>query len=128
MPYSGLADFITQLEKAGELHRISSFADPVLEIAEITDRIVKNGGKALLFENNGTRFPLLINAYGSERRLSMALGTDDISATAGELEKLFNMLTGSAGSVSDRIRSLPELIRVAGYLPVHTRGEEDAGR
>lgn len=122
MPYSGLADFITQLEKAGELHRISSFADPVLEIAEITDRIVKTGGKALLFENNGTRFPLLINAYGSGRRLSMALGTDDISATAGELEKLFNMLTGSAGSVSDRIRSLPELIRVAGYLPVHTRG------
>ena len=122
MPYSGLADFITQLEKAGELHRISSFADPVLEIAEITDRIVKTGGKALLFENNGTRFPLLINAYGSERRLSMALGTDDISGTAGELEKLFNMLTGPAGSMSGRIRSLPELIRIAGYLPLNVRG------
>ena len=103
MPYSGLADFIAHLEKEGELHRTAAFANPVLEIAEITDRIVKTGGKALLFENNGTRFPLLINAYGSERRLSMALGTDDISGTGMELEKIFNMLTGSGGLNSKRI-------------------------
>jgi 3-polyprenyl-4-hydroxybenzoate decarboxylase len=50
MPYSGLADFITRLEEAGELHRTNSFADPVLVKAEITDRIVKTGGKALLIE------------------------------------------------------------------------------
>lgn len=121
MPYSGLADFIAHLEKEGELHRTAAFANPVLEIAEITDRIVKTGGKALLFENNGTRFPLLINAYGSERRLSMALGTDDISGTGMELEKIFNMLTGSGGLNSKRIKSLPQLLRLAGFLPVKTR-------
>lgn len=121
MPYSGLAEFIKRIEETGELHRITAFADPVLEIAEITDRIVKTGGKALLFENNGTRFPLLINAYGSERRLSMALGTDDIQGAGRELENIFTMLSGSAGTNSKRIKSLPHLLRIAGYLPVKTR-------
>lgn len=121
MPYSGLTDFIARLDHAGELHRTNAFADPVLEIAEITDRIVKTGGKALLFENNGTRFPLLMNAYGSEKRLSMALGTKDISETGRELEKIFNMLTGSGDLNSKRINSLPHLLRIAGYLPHRTR-------
>lgn len=120
MPYSGLADFIARLEKAGELHRTNTFADPVLEIAEITDRIVKTGGKALLFENNGTRFPVLMNAYGSERRMSMALGTDDISGTGEELEKVFNMLTGPGGGITGRIKSLTGLLRIAGYFPAKT--------
>ena len=120
MPYSGLADFIDHLREAGELHRIVTFADPVLEMAEITDRIVKTGGKALLFENNGTRFPVLMNAYGSERRMSMTLGTDDISATGEELEKVFNTLTGTGHGIAGKINSLKGLLRVAGYLPVKT--------
>lgn len=120
MPYSGLADFIARLEEAGELHRINAFADPVMEMAEITDRIVKTGGKALLFENNGTRFPVLMNAYGSERRMSMTLGTDDISATGEELEKVFNTLTGTGHGIAGKINSLKGLLRVAGYLPVKT--------
>jgi 4-hydroxy-3-polyprenylbenzoate decarboxylase len=55
------------------------FVDPKLEIAEITDRVSKsgNGGKALLFENTGTEFPVLMNAYGSERRMCMALGVQN---------------------------------------------------
>ncbi len=120
MPYSGLTDFIARLEEAGELHRTNTFADPVLEIAEITDRIVKTGGPALLFENNGTRFPVLINAYGSERRMSMTLGTDDISGTGEELENMFNMLTGTGDSITARIKSLKRLLRIAGFLPVKT--------
>ncbi len=56
MSYSGLTDFIKELEKDGELLRIKQFIDPVLEIAEIADRVNKSGGKALLFENNGTNF------------------------------------------------------------------------
>ncbi len=63
MPFSGLSDFIALLEKNGELNRIKTFVDPVLEITEVTDRITKSGGKALLFENTGTDFPLLINAF-----------------------------------------------------------------
>src|ERR1700753_4230306 len=71
MAYKNQQEFIQALEKAGELVRIRSFVDPKLEIAEITDRISKsgNGGKALLFENTGTDFPVLMNAYGSEKRV-----------------------------------------------------------
>ena len=93
MPFTGLKSFIQQLEKTGELIRVTSFVDPVLEITEITDRISKTGGPALLFENNGTQFPLLINAFGSEKRMAMALGRDDLEEPAGEIEKIFNLLT-----------------------------------
>jgi len=63
--------FIEALEKQGELIRINTYVDPHLEIAEITDRISKSGGggKALLFENTGTGFPVLMNAYGSEENV-----------------------------------------------------------
>ena len=57
MSYSGLTEFINELEKKNELVRIKQFVNPVLEITEITDRVTKSGGKALLFENTGTRFP-----------------------------------------------------------------------
>ena len=57
MSYSSLKDFVSALEKNGELHRVKTFVDPVLEITEVTDRITKSGGKALLFENTGTAFP-----------------------------------------------------------------------
>jgi len=67
MAYKSLQHFIKTLEEQGELVRISEYVSPHLEIAEITDRISKSKGKALLFENNGTKFPLLINAFGSER-------------------------------------------------------------
>ena len=76
MAYKNLLEFINVLEREGELVRIKSYIDPHLEIAEITDRISKsnNGGKALLFENTGYEFPVLMNAYGSEKRMCLALG------------------------------------------------------
>ena len=77
MAYSGLTDFIDDLEKKNELRRIKTFVDPVLEITEITDRVTKSGGKALLFENTGTEFPLLINAFGSDKRMAMAIGREE---------------------------------------------------
>ncbi|MCB0697006.1 MAG: UbiD family decarboxylase, partial [Chitinophagaceae bacterium] len=63
MAYKSLQAFIEKLEAEGELIRIKTFTDPVLEIAEVTDRISKtpDRNKALLFENTGTDFPLLIN-------------------------------------------------------------------
>ena len=74
MAYRNQQDFIQALEKAGVLFRIKSFVDPTLEMAEITDRMSKtrDGGKALLFENTGFDFPVLMNAYGSEKRMCMA--------------------------------------------------------
>src|ERR1017187_5883377 len=68
MAYKNLSEFIKVLEKENELIRIQSFVNPHLQIAEITDRISKShrGGKALLFENTGYAFPVLMNSYGSE--------------------------------------------------------------
>ena len=69
MAYRNQQHFIETLDQAGELLRIKSYVNPKLEIAEITDRISKQpgGGKALLFENTGYDFPVLMNAYGSEK-------------------------------------------------------------
>src|SRR5579862_4906376 len=95
MSYRNLRDFIIRLESEGELLRIKSYVDPYLEIAEITDRISKssNGGKALLFENTGFDFPVLMNAYGSEKRMCMALGVDQLNGVAKEIEDLFKLLS-----------------------------------
>ena len=78
MAYRNQQHFIDTLERAGELLRIKTFIDPKLEIAEITDRISKmpGGGQALLFENTGYAFPVLMNAYG--------LGSRARAQTAGE--------------------------------------------
>jgi 4-hydroxy-3-polyprenylbenzoate decarboxylase len=94
MAFNNLNEFIALLESKGELIRIKEFVNPVLEIAEITDRVSKSmgGGKALLFENNGTKFPLLINAFGSEKRIEMALGTDNLDKIGSELEELFKKI------------------------------------
>jgi len=123
MPYTGLKDFISKLERNGELHRIKVFVDPVLEIAEITDRITKSGGKALLFENNGTGFPVLINAFGSDKRMAMALGMSNISDAAGDIEKAFSMVTDTPAGLLARIKALPGLLKIAGYLPSRTRAK-----
>jgi len=89
--YSSLTHFIDALERAGELRRIGYPVDPDLEITEISDRVMKAGGPALLFENpKGADFPLLINAFGSERRMAMALGAkrlDDIAEEIADLTK-----------------------------------------
>ena len=83
--YKDLSAFIKLLEKSGELIRIKEYVNPRLEITEITDRISKNGGPALLFENTGHDFPLLINAYGSERRIAMALGVECLDDIADDI-------------------------------------------
>src|ERR1700694_3165617 len=95
MAYKNQQEFINALEKAGELLRIAAYVDPKLEIAEITDRISKsdNGGKALLFENTGYDFPVLMNAYGSEKRVCMALGVAQLNDIASEIEALFKLLS-----------------------------------
>ncbi|RYE20186.1 MAG: menaquinone biosynthesis decarboxylase, partial [Sphingobacteriaceae bacterium] len=82
MAYKNLQHFIDTLEKAGELVRIKEKIDPKLEITEITDRVSKQYGPALLFENTGYDFPVLINSMGNYKRMCMALGVesmDDIS-------------------------------------------------
>jgi 4-hydroxy-3-polyprenylbenzoate decarboxylase len=123
MNYSGLNEFITDLEKNGELQRIKTFVDPILEISEITDRITKTGGKALLFENNGTQFPVLINAFGSDKRMSMAIGRNNLQEAGKEIEEIFISMSGSSGGLMKKLSQLPDLIRLAGLLPVKTSGK-----
>src|SRR3990170_8141268 len=95
MAYKNQQHFIDVLEKAGELVRIKPYVDPRLEIAEITDRISKTpgGGKALLFENTGYPFPVLMNAYGSEKRMCIALGVQHLNDITKEIENLFHLLS-----------------------------------
>src|ERR1051325_6371301 len=104
MAYKNQKHFIDALEKAGELVRIKTYVDPKLEMAEITDRVSKsgNGGKALLFENTGYDFPVLMNAYGSERRMCMALGVDHLDDVSKEIESLFHLLSSPKEGIIDK--------------------------
>jgi 4-hydroxy-3-polyprenylbenzoate decarboxylase len=74
MAYKDLREFLQVLENKGLLKRIKAEADPILEIAEINDRVVKSGGPALLFENpKDSKFPALVNAFGSYERMRLPL-------------------------------------------------------
>src|ERR1039458_1486431 len=89
MAYSDLRDFIKKLEKMHELKRIPFEVDPVLEITEFADRAVKRGGPALLFEKpTGSRVPLLINAFASERRMALALEVDSLQEHADRIVEM----------------------------------------
>ena len=124
MAYRNQQEFIDALESAGELIRIKTFVDPRLEIAEITDRISKsgNGGKALLFENTGTDFPVLMNAYGSEKRMCMALGVKDLDDVTREIEGLFHLLSSPKESITDKLKLLPKLGQFASWMPKVRKG------
>ena len=119
MAYRNQQEFIKALEKEGELVRIKTYVDPKLEIAEVTDRISKsgNGGKALLFENTGYDFPVLMNAYGSEKRMCMALGVDHLNDVAKQIEDLFKLLASPKENIIDKLKLLPQLGRFASWMP-----------
>ncbi|OLY92707.1 4-hydroxy-3-polyprenylbenzoate decarboxylase [Cnuella takakiae] len=127
MAYKNQKEFIDALERAGELVRIKSFVDPKLEIAEITDRVSKmpGGGKALLFENTGYNFPVLMNAYGSDKRVCMALGVNHLDDVAHEIEGLFHMLSAPKESILDKLKVLPELGKFASWMPKVRSGRGD---
>lgn len=119
--YRNLTDFINTLEKEGELIRITAKVDPILEIAELTDRQTKSpgGGKALLFENTGTDFPVLTNMMGSKRRIEMAIGVErsGIGSVSARIEALFTEVTAPRKGLMDKLRALPLLGQVAQWMP-----------
>lgn len=124
MAWKNQQHFIDALEKAGELIRIKTYVDPKLEIAEITDRVSKSGGggKALLFENTGYAFPVLMNAYGSEQRMCMALGVNHLDDVAREIESLFHLLSSPKEGILDKLKLLPKLSQFASWMPKVKRG------
>ena len=84
MKYNDLRDFIKQLEKQGELKRITVEVDPYLEMTEICDRTLKQGGPALLFENpKGANIPVLANLFGTPRRVAMGMGAESVTELRG---------------------------------------------
>ena len=117
MAYKSLSHFIDALESAGELVRIKAFVSPYLEITEITDRVSKNNGKALLFENNGTGFPVLINAFGSEKRMCMALEVDNLDAAGEDLGKILRDFLEPKETFFEKLKILPALEKVSSWLP-----------
>ena len=117
--YQSLADFVNRLESAGELIRIGTPVSSELEIAEITDRMVKTegGGKALLFENTDKGFAVLTNLYGSERRMAMALGVEQLSDISERLTNLINTVTSPKESLIDKLKLLPLLGEASQWFP-----------
>ena len=124
MAYNGMRDFIARLEREDELVRCSAFADPELEITEIADRFSKlpGGGKALLFENTGSDFPVLINALGSERRMALALGRESLEEIGEEIALIFRGLVSPKTGWWEKLAMLPMLQEVASWMPRKIRG------
>ncbi len=116
MAYSDLRDFILRLEREGELVRIKERISRDLEITEIADRTVKSGGPALLFENvEGSGLPVLINHFGSARRMSMALGVEHLDDVGNEIDSL--MRSEPPGSFIEKLMMLPRLAKLASAFP-----------
>lgn len=89
MKYKDLRDFIDQLERLGELKRITQEVDPYLEMTEICDRTLRDGGPALLFENpKGFDMPVLGNLFGTPKRVALGMGQTDVQALRGVGELL----------------------------------------
>jgi 4-hydroxy-3-polyprenylbenzoate decarboxylase len=124
LAYTDLRDWIKQLERTGELKRISVEVDPNLEMAEIADRVAKMGrgaakagGPALLFENvkghPGAR--VLMNQFGSERRMKLALETESLDNIAGRIRTLLKPQTPVG--FMDKLKMLPMLAEVGSFFP-----------
>lgn len=140
--YATLRQFVEALDAAGELHRVTASVSPLLEVAEIADRVSKQpaprqsetasrfdpkhhqlGGKALLFENvEGASMPLLINAMGSYRRMEMAIGCTDggFESLAERVQHLVHPEPPS--SLIGKLKKLPELAKIASYPPRVVKG------
>ncbi len=119
MAYNDLREWISKLDKAGELRRVEAEVDPILEIAEITDRVSKSagGGKALLFENlKGHRgAKVLINQFGSEQRMKMALGVDSLNEIAQRIHDFLDVKTPDG--LLDKLKMLPMLADMGKFFP-----------
>jgi 4-hydroxy-3-polyprenylbenzoate decarboxylase len=116
MAFADLRSFVEALDADGELLRVSAPADPVLEIAEITDRVTKAGGPALLFENPvGSRYPLLINAFGTLKRTCRAFGVKSLDEIGDRIARMIRPEVPAG--FWDKLRRLPELLSLANFPP-----------
>ena len=124
MAYDDLRDWIKALDRAGELKRVRTEVDPILEIAEIADRVSKSrdqqgnvGGKALLFENvkGHPGAKLLINQFGSARRMRLALEVDSLDEIADRIRAFMDVK--SPQGFLDKVKMLPMLAEMGKFFP-----------
>jgi 4-hydroxy-3-polyprenylbenzoate decarboxylase len=114
--YKDLRAFLKRLDAEGELKRISAEIDPVLEVTEITQRVTRSGGPALLFERpKGSRIPLLINLLGSERRINLALESQSLDDVAARIRGFLDMQAPQG--LLDKIKMLPKLAELGTFFP-----------
>ncbi len=117
MAYSDLHEFINKLEEKKLIKRIKSETNPELEITEITDRVVKSGGPALLFEKvKDSKFPLLINTFGSYERLNLALGVKNLEEVAGKIGDFIDA-ANYAGFIKT-VKAVPSLLQLSSVFPI----------
>src|SRR5215212_10962545 len=119
-PPRDLREWIALLEREGELVHVSAEADPHLEITEIVDRVVKAGGPALLFENPKSQHPLLINQFGTERRMCLAFDADTLDDVGGRLGDVLEMQPPQG--LLEKVRGLRKLKSIADSMPKVVRG------
>ncbi len=120
MSYKDLREFVDRLEAEGELKRISTSLSPELEITEVADRAVKADGPALLIERpTGFSVPVLINAFGSKKRMAMALGVDDIEEVASRIDELIKM--DMPDGLLGKVKMLPSLVKLSASFPKTVR-------
>ncbi len=116
MAYRDLRDFVRRLDKEGELKKISAEVDPVLEITEITDRAVRIGGPALLFERpKGSKVPVVTNLLGTERRMNLALEVDSLDEVAARISAFLEMQ--SPQGLLEKVKMLPKLAEIGSFFP-----------
>ncbi len=122
MAYKDLRGFLDRLEREGELKRISVPVDVDLEIAEITDRVSKSAGPALLFEkprsareNRSYPVPVLINVFGTKRRLELALDVNSVEEVANRIEEMLEIKPPEG--LFDKVKMLPRLLEFGSFLP-----------
>lgn len=116
MTYRDLQDYLQDLLASQDLHRITVEVDPVLEITEISDRVVKAGGPALLFEKvRGSMFPVASNLFGTLRRTCRALGVETLDDIAARIRSYLPQTVPS--SLSDKLKLVLRLRDLAGFQP-----------
>jgi 4-hydroxy-3-polyprenylbenzoate decarboxylase len=121
--YRDLRNFLHTLDQKHELERITAEVDPVLEIAEITDRTVKAGGPALLFEKpKGSRIPVVTNLVGTGRRMNLALEVDSLDEVANRIHSFLDMQ--SPQGIFEKVKMLPKLAELGSFFPKIVRSGE----
>lgn len=116
MAYKNLRDFIKTIERRGHLKRIGVEVDPILEIAEINDRVVKSGGPALLFENpKGAQLPCVVNLFGSFERMRLALEVEDLDAIGKQIIEFLEPEIPT--NIMEKLKALPKLKKLSDFLP-----------